>query len=128
MSMTEIAQPAAEGATQAAEQTAVTKPNPSAAVDTPQEIPDINTDSVTYFLLTSLTSGQSSIITATSRLELLLIVHKVPYVAIDVATHEKAKSIWSRRANGKRLPGIVHDGMVLGVRQLYCTPVLRVCC
>lgn len=122
--MTEIAQPAAEGTTQAAQQTAVTKPDPG-ATDTPQEIPDINTDSVTYFLLTSLTSGQSSIVTATSRLELLLIVHKVPYVAIDVATHEKAKSIWLRRANGKRLPGIVHDGMVLGVRQLYCAPMAR---
>ena len=122
--MTEIAQPAAEGTTQAAQQT-VTKPNPGAA-DPPQEIPDINTDSVTYFLLTSLTSGQSSIVTATSRLELLLIVHKVPYVAIDVATHEKAKSIWLRRANGKRLPGIVHDGMVLGVRRQYYTPVVRV--
>ncbi|KAF8472522.1 hypothetical protein BDZ91DRAFT_760052 [Kalaharituber pfeilii] len=77
-------------------------------------IPDINKDSTTYFLLTSLTSGQSSVVTATSRLEHLLTVHKVPFVALDTATHEKARSLWKRRGNGKRLPVVVHDGVVLG--------------
>lgn len=83
------------------------------------EVPDINRDSETYFLLTSLTSGQSAIITATARLELLLITMKVPFVAVDVATDERAKNLWRRRGNGKRLPVVVHDGVVLGVGQYY---------
>lgn len=98
--------------------------DPKAAPKAPAQIPDITRDSETYFLLTSLTSGQSSIVTATSRLELLLIVHKIPFVAVDVATHEKAKGIWMRRAAGKRLPGIVHDGMVVGVS---CCPGHSMC-
>ncbi|KAF8432598.1 hypothetical protein BGX38DRAFT_245936 [Terfezia claveryi] len=87
-------------------------PAPAAGVS--KDVPDITRDSETYFLLTSLTSGQSAIITATSRLELLLITMKVPFVAVDVATDEKARLLWKRRGNGKRLPVVVHDGMVLG--------------
>ncbi|KAF8429001.1 hypothetical protein EV426DRAFT_205142 [Tirmania nivea] len=87
---------------------------PVSAAGAPKEVPDITRDSETYFLLTSLTSGQSAIITATSRLELLLITMKVPFVAVDVATDEKARLLWKRRGNGKRLPVVVHDGMVLG--------------
>lgn len=81
-----------------------------------KEIPDITRDSETYFLLTSLTAGSSNIITATSRLEVLLVTMKVPFVAVDIATNEKAKALWKRRGNGKRLPVVVFDGQVLGVR------------
>ncbi|RPB27648.1 hypothetical protein L211DRAFT_846403 [Terfezia boudieri ATCC MYA-4762] len=87
---------------------------PAPAAGVLKEVPDITRDSETYFLLTSLTSGQSAIITATSRLELLLITMKVPFVAVDVATDEKARLLWKRRGNGKRLPVVVHDGVVLG--------------
>ncbi|KAL7272267.1 hypothetical protein RUND412_004934 [Rhizina undulata] len=85
------------------------------------DLPDSNnpspfsTDSPdTLFLLTSLTSGSSAIITATSRLEHLLKSHKIEFQAVDVATDEKAKSLWGRRGKGKRLPGVVKDGLVLG--------------
>lgn len=93
-----------------------------------KEVPDITRDSETYFLLTSLTSGQSAIITATSRLELLLITMKVPFVAVDVATDEKARLLWKRRGNGKRLPVVVHDGMVLGVGSSILVLVIRLGC
>jgi len=68
----------------------------------------------TLYLFTSLTSGSSSIITATSRLEHLLKSHKIPFKAVDVATDDKARSLWGRRSKGKRLPGVVKDGMVIG--------------
>ena len=79
------------------------------------EIPDINTCSETYFLLTSLTAGSSAIITATSRLESMLRVHRVPYVALDVATNDAARNMWKRRGNGRKLPVVVFDGIVIGV-------------
>lgn len=71
-------------------------------------------DRETIYLLTSLTAGSSTIITATSRLEHLLKSNKVPFKAVDLATDDKARSLWSRRGGGKRLPGIVKDGLVLG--------------
>jgi len=101
---------------------------PGAAAVALKEVPDITRDSETYFLLTSLTSGQSAIITATSRLELLLITMKVPFVAVDVATNEKARLLWKRRGNGKRLPVVVHDGMVLGVGSSIVVLVTRLRC
>lgn len=101
-------------------------PAPTAGAS--KEVPDITRDSETYFLLTSLTSGQSAIITATSRLELLLITMKVPFVAVDVATDEKARLLWKRRGNGKRLPVVVHDGMVLGVGSSILVLVTRLRC
>jgi len=69
----------------------------------------------TIFLLTSLTSGSSSIITATSRLEHLLTSHKIPFKAADLATDEKARRLWQWKGRGKRLPGIAKNGEVLGV-------------
>lgn len=81
--------------------------------------PDINSDTDTYFILTSLTSGSSAIVTATSRLQLLFTAHKIPFVAIDVATDVKAKRIWTLRANGKKLPVVVRNGAVIGVSPAY---------
>lgn len=72
-------------------------------------------DPDTIYLLTSLTAGSSSIITATSRLEHLLKSNKVPFKAVDLATDDRARGLWGRRSGGKRLPGVVKDGMVLGV-------------
>ncbi|RPA75538.1 hypothetical protein BJ508DRAFT_19117 [Ascobolus immersus RN42] len=71
-------------------------------------------DPTTIYLLTSLTSGSSTILTATVRLESLLKTHKIPFIAIDVATDEKARMLWGRRSKGRRLPGIVKGGEVLG--------------
>lgn len=78
-------------------------------------------DPDTIYLLTSLTAGSSSIITATSRLEHLLKSNKVPFKAVDLATDDRAKGLWGRRGGGKRLPGVVKDGMVLGVG--FCFPL-----
>ncbi|KAF2481421.1 hypothetical protein BDY17DRAFT_301314 [Neohortaea acidophila] len=66
------------------------------------------------FLFTSLTAGSSHIITATSRLETILKANKIPFQAIDIATDEKARRLWQRRAGKKKLPGLVKDGFVLG--------------
>jgi hypothetical protein len=75
------------------------------------------------FLYTSLTAGSSHIITATSRLETILKANKIPFLAIDVATDEKARRLWGRRAGKRKLPGLVKEGFVLGVcespAQLY---------
>lgn len=67
------------------------------------------------FLLTSLTSGSSAIITATSRLEHLLKSHKIPFKPVDLATDARARRIWSSKGNGRRLPGVARDGEILGV-------------
>ncbi|KAK4560795.1 hypothetical protein LTR86_005375 [Recurvomyces mirabilis] len=66
------------------------------------------------FLYTSLTAGSSHIITATSRLETILKANKIPFQAIDTATDEKARRLWQRRASGKKLPGLVKEGFVVG--------------
>ncbi len=65
------------------------------------------------YLFTSLTSGSSHIITATSRLETILKANRVPFRAVDCATDEKARRIWGRRSGGKKLPGLVREAMVL---------------
>jgi hypothetical protein len=70
------------------------------------------------YLYTSLTAGSSHIITATSRLETILKANKIPFRAIDVATDEKARMLWGRRSRGKKLPGLVRFGMIVGVRTL----------
>lgn len=67
------------------------------------------------FLYTSLTAGSSHIITATSRLETILKANKIPFQAIDMATDEKARRLWQRRAGGRKLPGLVKEGYVIGV-------------
>jgi len=68
------------------------------------------------FLFTSLTAGSSHIVTATSRLETILKANRLPFQAIDVATDEKARRLWGRRAGKKKLPGLVKEGYVIGVR------------
>ncbi|OJD13663.1 hypothetical protein AJ78_05899 [Emergomyces pasteurianus Ep9510] len=71
-------------------------------------------DPTTLYLYTSLTAGSSHIITATSRLETILKANKIPFKALDVATDEEARKLWGRRSRGKKLPGLVRDGMIVG--------------
>ncbi|KAL2868045.1 uncharacterized protein BJX67DRAFT_350941 [Aspergillus lucknowensis] len=68
----------------------------------------------TLYLYTSLTAGSSHIITATSRLETILKANKIPFRAIDVATDDAARKLWGRRSKGKKLPGLVKYGTVVG--------------
>lgn len=83
-----------------------------------------STDPALY-IYTSLTAGNRHIITATSRLETILRANRVPFKAIDVATDEKARMLWGRRAGkaadgrARKLPGLVQTGIVLGV-SLMC--------
>ena len=90
-----------------------------------------STDPALY-IYTSLTAGNRHIITATSRLETILRANRVPFKAIDVATDEKARMLWGRRAGKaadgrpRRLPGLVQTGLVLGVSlvsSVQVTPV-----
>jgi hypothetical protein len=78
-----------------------------------------STDPALY-IYTSLTAGSSHIVTATSRLETILRANRVPFKAIDIATDEKARMLWGRRAGKdeggrmRKLPGLVQEGLVLG--------------
>ena len=69
----------------------------------------------TLYLYTSLTAGSSHIISATSRLETILKANRIPFKALDVATDEKARMLWGRRAGKRKLPGLVRMGLVVGV-------------
>jgi hypothetical protein len=75
----------------------------------------------TLYLYTSLTAGSSHIITATSRLETILKANKIPFRALDCATDEKARMLWGRRSKGRKLPGLVKYGTIVGVRLSYLT-------
>ncbi|KAM3415518.1 hypothetical protein BST61_g9039 [Cercospora zeina] len=66
------------------------------------------------FLYTSLTAGSSHIITATSRMETILKANKIPFQAIDIATDEKARRLWQRRAGKRKIPGLVKEGYIVG--------------
>ncbi|PYH48019.1 uncharacterized protein BP01DRAFT_175095 [Aspergillus saccharolyticus JOP 1030-1] len=66
------------------------------------------------YLFTSLTAGSSHIVTATATLERILKANKLPFLAIDVATNDVARKLWGRRAKGKKLPGLVKFGTVIG--------------
>ncbi|WEW58657.1 hypothetical protein PRK78_004125 [Emydomyces testavorans] len=77
--------------------------------------PSYSLDDSTLYLFTSLTAGSSHIITATSRLETILKANKIGFRAIDVATDDKARSLWSRRSKGRKLPGLVRYGTILAV-------------
>lgn len=66
------------------------------------------------YLYTSLTAGSSQIITATSRMETILKANKIQFKALDVATDEKARMLWGRRAGKRKLPGLVRMGMIVG--------------
>ncbi|POS84334.1 hypothetical protein EPUL_002412 [Erysiphe pulchra] len=74
----------------------------------------------TLWLYTSLTSGSSHIITATSRMETILKANRIPFKALDLATDEKARMLWGRRAGKdesgrqRKIPGLVQMGMVIG--------------
>jgi hypothetical protein len=76
------------------------------------------------YLYTSLTSGSSHIVTATSRLETILKANRIPFKALDVATDDKARMLWGRRAGKdesgrmRKLPGLVQEGLVVGVRNV----------
>ena len=89
--------------------------------DSPKAAQSYSTDPALY-IYTSLTAGSSHIVTATSRLETILRANRVPFKAIDIATDEKARMLWGRRAGKdeggrvRKLPGLVQMGIVLGVR------------
>jgi len=68
----------------------------------------------TLYLYTSLTAGSSHIVTATARVETILKANKLPFRVIDVATDDVARKLWGRRAKGKKLPGLVKYGDVVG--------------
>lgn len=86
-----------------------------------------STDPALY-IFTSLTAGSSHIVTATSRLETILRANRVPFKAVDIATDAKARMLWGRRAGKddagrlRKLPGLVQEAMVLGVRCLLLCP------
>lgn len=86
----------------------------------PSSSASYSTDPALY-IYTSLTAGSSHIVTATSRLETILRANRVPFKAIDLATDEKARMLWGRRAGKdesgrpRKMPGLVQMGMVLGV-------------
>lgn len=69
----------------------------------------------TLYLYTSLTAGSSHIVTATARIETILKANKLPFRAIDVATDEAARKLWGRHSKGKKLPGLVKYGDIVGV-------------
>lgn len=69
----------------------------------------------TLYLYTSLTAGSSHIVTATARLETILKANKLPFQAIDVATDDAARKLWGRRSRGRKLPGLVKSGIIVGV-------------
>jgi hypothetical protein len=81
-----------------------------------------STDPALY-LYTSLTSGSSHIVTATSRMETILKANKIPFKALDIATDEKARMLWGRRAGKdesgrvRKIPGLVQMGLVIGVSE-----------
>ncbi|KAJ5217972.1 uncharacterized protein N7498_000071 [Penicillium cinerascens] len=68
----------------------------------------------TLYLYTSLTAGSSHIVTATARVETILKANKLPFRVIDVATDEVARKLWGRRSKGKKLPGLVKYGNIVG--------------
>ncbi|KAB5580722.1 hypothetical protein GE09DRAFT_449131 [Coniochaeta sp. 2T2.1] len=90
-----------------------------AAPAAPPVAQSYSTDPALY-IYTSLTAGSSHIVTATSRLETILRANRVPFKAVDLATDDKARMLWGRRAGkdeggrARKLPGLVQMGLVLG--------------
>lgn len=78
----------------------------------------------TLYLYTSLTAGSSHIVTATARLETILKANKLGFRAVDVATDDKARQLWGRRSRGRKLPGLVKYGQVVGVSGSACVGCL----
>jgi hypothetical protein len=88
------------------------------------------------YIYTSLTAGSSHIVTATSRLETILRANRIPFKALDLATDEKARMLWGRRAGKdesgrqRKIPALVQEGLVVGVclsdlDVLYCADLPR---
>jgi hypothetical protein len=56
-------------------------------------------------------------------METILKANRIPFRALDIATDEKARMIWGRRAGkdesgrARKIPGLVQMGLVIGVRQ-----------
>ena len=54
--------------------------------------------------------------------------NRVPFKAVDIATDQKARMLWGRRAGKdesgrlRKLPGLVQEGEILGVRFHICIP------
>ena len=92
----------------------------SSAPDVAQPAKNYSTDP-TLYLYTSLTAGSSHIITATSRMETILKANRIPFSGLDLATDEKARMLWGRRAGKdaqgrqRKLPALVQEGLVVGV-------------
>lgn len=83
------------------------------------------------YLYTSLTSGSSHIVTATSRMETILKANRIPFKAIDIATDEKARMLWGRRAGKdesgrqRKIPGLVQMGLVIGVSRTWQVSLIQ---
>lgn len=84
----------------------------------PQDLSELEKDP-RLFLYTSLTAGSSHIVTATSRIETILRANRIPFHGVDTATNEKAKRLWQRRSGGRKLPALVKEGFVIGVRESF---------
>ena len=46
-------------------------------------------------------------VSAQLRIETMLKANKIRYELVDLATDERAKKVWRRRGQGKKLPGVV---------------------
>ncbi len=94
---------------------------PTTTTKMAQSTPKTYSNDPALYLYTSLTSGSSHIVTATSRMETILKANRIPFRAIDIATDEKARMIWGRRAGKdesgrvRKIPGLVQMGLVIGV-------------
>lgn len=83
------------------------------------------------YIYTSLTAGSSHIVTATSRLETILRANRIPFQGVDIATDDKARMLWGRRAGKdeggrpRKIPALVQEGVVIGVR--FCSIVVGLC-
>lgn len=79
-------------------------------------------DDPRLYIYTSLTAGSSHVITATTRLQVILTANKYPFLAVDLATNEPAKRLFQRRGGKRKLPVLAKEGFVLGVcnRRSHC--------
>ncbi|KAK9466900.1 hypothetical protein V1512DRAFT_197412, partial [Lipomyces arxii] len=74
-------------------------------------------DESKYYLYTSFTGGTimgRNMTSLTSNLKLMLTANGIPFEIVDVATDDRARRIWTRRSNGKLLPGLVKGEDVVG--------------
>jgi hypothetical protein len=56
-------------------------------------------------------------------METILKANRIPFRALDIATDEKARMLWGRRAGKdetgrpRKIPGLVQMGLVVGVKR-----------